>query len=300
MMPCNFFNEISDEWVAEKLSCINPNELQLEGEIDELVGSKFEIGPKYLTPVEVSKFLRWKGLARRIPAFLENYNGRGEVEEITQKLIETNLKQLSFADTQDKSSRKDILFEINLLFNRMQQLQYRKAVASACLALCFPDICVTADYIVPGLLHNSHDNNGNYNPLLQDARTAQLLQKALITPVEHSLSAYQARNIATNNYTDYVQEFWNIKRTFGLKERVRRIEASIWSFGICYWRKWPGYSEYQAIPFSYEPNPPNGGPFSKICPNQPPGWNESRFRLVLSHYEGQTEEEALAEDEANI
>jgi hypothetical protein len=30
----------------------------------------------------------------------------------------------------------------------------------------------------------------------------------------------------------------------------------------------------------------------------PPGWDEERVRKVLAHYEGQTEEEAVAEDEA--
>ena len=30
----------------------------------------------------------------------------------------------------------------------------------------------------------------------------------------------------------------------------------------------------------------------------PKGWNESRVRQLLEHYEGQTEEEAVAEDEA--
>lgn len=30
----------------------------------------------------------------------------------------------------------------------------------------------------------------------------------------------------------------------------------------------------------------------------PPGWNEKRVRDVLNHYEKQTEEEAIAEDEA--
>ena len=30
----------------------------------------------------------------------------------------------------------------------------------------------------------------------------------------------------------------------------------------------------------------------------PPGWDEERVRRVLAHYEGQTEEEAVAEDEA--
>ena len=30
----------------------------------------------------------------------------------------------------------------------------------------------------------------------------------------------------------------------------------------------------------------------------PPGWNEKKARRVLKHYEEQTEEEAVAEDEA--
>lgn len=30
----------------------------------------------------------------------------------------------------------------------------------------------------------------------------------------------------------------------------------------------------------------------------PPGWDEERVKKVLAHYESQTEEEALAEDEA--
>lgn len=30
----------------------------------------------------------------------------------------------------------------------------------------------------------------------------------------------------------------------------------------------------------------------------PPGWNEERVRHILEHYESQSEEEALAEDEA--
>ncbi len=33
-------------------------------------------------------------------------------------------------------------------------------------------------------------------------------------------------------------------------------------------------------------------------PKYPPGWDEERVKRVLAHYESQTEEEALAEDEA--
>lgn len=34
--------------------------------------------------------------------------------------------------------------------------------------------------------------------------------------------------------------------------------------------------------------------------NFPPGWDENRVRKVLDHYETQTEEEAVAEDEASF
>ncbi len=36
----------------------------------------------------------------------------------------------------------------------------------------------------------------------------------------------------------------------------------------------------------------------KKTPRFPPGWDEERVRRVLEHYESQTEEEAVAEDEA--
>lgn len=32
--------------------------------------------------------------------------------------------------------------------------------------------------------------------------------------------------------------------------------------------------------------------------NFPPGWDKARVRRVLAHYEGQTEEEGIVEDEA--
>jgi quinol monooxygenase YgiN len=35
-------------------------------------------------------------------------------------------------------------------------------------------------------------------------------------------------------------------------------------------------------------------------PKFPPGWDEQRVRRVLEHYESQTEEEAVAEDEAGV
>ena len=35
-------------------------------------------------------------------------------------------------------------------------------------------------------------------------------------------------------------------------------------------------------------------------PSFPPGWDAERVRRVLAHYESQTEEEAVAEDEAAV
>ncbi|MFZ0008699.1 MAG: hypothetical protein WAK94_10705 [Steroidobacteraceae bacterium] len=35
-------------------------------------------------------------------------------------------------------------------------------------------------------------------------------------------------------------------------------------------------------------------------PKFPPGWDEQRVRRVLEHYETQTDEEAVAEDEAGV
>ena len=38
----------------------------------------------------------------------------------------------------------------------------------------------------------------------------------------------------------------------------------------------------------------------KSLPQFPPGWDEARVRSVLEHYEAQTDEEAVAEDEASF
>ena len=37
---------------------------------------------------------------------------------------------------------------------------------------------------------------------------------------------------------------------------------------------------------------------SKMKQQFPPGWDEARVRRVLQHYDNQTEQEAIAEDEA--
>lgn len=273
MMRCRFFNEISDDWVEEKLNCINPNEMEIEREIERLIRSKLEEGQQHFTPEEFTLFLRWKGLARRKRAFLTRYNTTGEVEKLTRGLFTSKLMKFTFKNTQDESLRNKILDEVNTIFNLLQQLKYvGPGVASACLALCFPELCATADYIVPALLHNENDQGNNRNPLYKNSRTAQMLQQALIMPMNDSLTASQARTIAFYNYTRYVQEFWNIKRVFGLNYQVRKIEAAIWSFGICYISKGRDSRnrpvDNEPLIFNSEPNPPRGGPFAKHCPNK--------------------------------
>jgi len=46
------------------------------------------------------------------------------------------------------------------------------------------------------------------------------------------------------------------------------------------------------------PAPRNFSLFMQKKAKFPPGWDEERVRKVLAHYENQSEEEALAEDEA--
>lgn len=273
-MRCRFFNEISDEWVEEKCNCPNPNAIERTRSIENLLRLKFEEGPQYFTPQEFTEFLWFKGAARRIRSFLETYNNTGEVEEVTHNLFTTRLTELTFENTQDAALRNEILNVINTLFYHLQQLKYvGPGVASACVALCFPEFCGTADYIVPALLHNEHDHLNQMNPFFANQYTRQRLQEALITPVFHSLSASRARSIATHNYTTYVQELWSVKTLFRLTHQVRKIEEAIWSFGICYIRKSRDNKnkpvDNKPLIFNPRPNPPKGGTFSKYCTNQP-------------------------------
>lgn len=266
-MPCKMLNEVSDEWVKEKLNCINPNEVDLERRIKRIIRSKFEVGPKHFTPDEFSLFLKYKGLAKIIEAFAQN-NPPDKVIRITSSLFTSRLSKYNFDSTKDQLMRNNILDEIGLIFGQLQGLDFvGPAVASACIAFCFPDLCGTADYIVPAMLHNRHDDHQNINPLYVNPATAQRLKKALIMPIGHSMTAYQARNIATLNYLNYIQEIWNIKQIFKLSYQVKEIEMAVWSFGICYIKKGRDHNnrpnDNRPLIFSINPNPPRGGPFSK-------------------------------------
>lgn len=65
-------------------------------------------------------------------------------------------------------------------------------------------------------------------------------------------------------------------------------------FGICYHglRSWAEGEARPAEAPEEEVMSKNG--------NYPPGWNEDRVRRVLEHYEQQTDDEAVAEDEASF
>jgi len=53
-----------------------------------------------------------------------------------------------------------------------------------------------------------------------------------------------------------------------------------------------------ALHFISQPAAP-ADPCAQMRSNKfPPGWNEERVQRVLAHYESQTDEEAVAEDEA--
>lgn len=264
-MHCIYYNEISNEWVQEKILCINPYEYDRVRRIEELFRVKVEGGPRYFTPEEFAEFLKFKGLARSVQKFLGKYVDNDEVEQVTQSLFTNRLTELTFADTQNEIIRNEILGIINTFTNRLQHLKFvGLGVASACVALCFPEFCGTADYIVPALLHNEHDHLNNVNPLFTNLMTTQRLHESLLMPLEHSLTASEARKIAFGNYSGYLRELWNIKQAFNLNHKVRNIGEAIWSFGICHVHK---NTESKPLKFSGEPHPPRGGPFSKRCPN---------------------------------
>jgi hypothetical protein len=263
-MQCRYINDISDKWVEEKRDCINPREKLMARRIENLFRNKIETDSNYFAPEEFAEFLRFKGLARSMAAFLKEYNNKSDVKKVTGALFTSELIGLTFAEVQNESSKNKILGIISDHFHHLQQLKYvGPGVASACLALCFPEICGTADYIVPALLHNEYDSLDNKNPLFANQDTAQEIRKALLLPVDSSLSASGARFFATQNYTIYIQELWNFKRLFNLTHPLRGVEEALWSFGICYIKK---NGENKPLMFKSKPHPPKGGPFSKNCP----------------------------------
>lgn len=264
-MRCKHFNDVSDEWIQEKTKCTNLNARLRVREIQKLIGERRDSENRYLTAQEFTAFLRFKGLARITEAFLSRYASTNEVELVTSKLFTSELSCFCFEDTMDVLATERIADAIASLLGDLQGLDFvGVGVASACLALCFPDLCGTADYIVPAMLHNEHDQLGNPNPLFASSQNSQRIRKSLLLPVYNSLTPKKARELATGNYARYVQELWKVKHCLGLRHKVREIEVAFWSFGICYLKK---RDERLPLEFSCSPNPPPGGPFSKHCPD---------------------------------
>ena len=153
---------------------------------------------------------------------------------------------------------------------RLDEIKYVGIpVASATLTLTFPHLFGTVDYIVPGLLHCIRDDRGTANLLWKNLENEQILQECLLLTQSNGMSPNQARDLAKNNYQEYIQELWNIKRNFQLTEfEVGEIEIALWSYGICYIKRQQD-KKSQNLPFRFQanPNPPNRGLFAKNCPN---------------------------------
>ena len=266
-MRCKYFNDLSDDWIQEKMKCTNLYERKRVRKIRELIDDKRKGANRCFSAQEFTDFLRFKGLGRSVDAFLERYEHTNKVEKVTGKIFESELQSLSFNSTNDQLSRKKIIDAIRELLNDLQTLDFVGVpVASACLALCFPELCGTVDYIVPAMLHNEYDDLGKSNPLFMNAAISKKIRESLLLPVYKSLTPKEARDLGTSDYTLYLQELWNIKGNFGSNHQIREIEVAFWSFGICYLKK-QKRDEKLPLEFSDKPNPPKGGSFSKYCPN---------------------------------
>jgi len=264
-MRCKYFNDVSNEWIQEKMQCTNTNARERVRKIQQLVGVKRKATNNYFNAQEFTDFLRFKGASRMVEAFEKRYANSHEVENVTRKLFTSELNNFSFEDTYDELKKQKIKDVVAGLLADLMTLNYvREPVASACLALCFPDLCATVDYIVPTMLHNEFDHVGNQNPLFLNEQSSNIIRASLLLPVCDSLTSRQARNLGKRNYTHYVEEIWNIKRNFSLTNTVREVEVAFWSFGICYLKK---RDERLPLEFNHIPNPPTGGPFSKYCLN---------------------------------
>lgn len=90
------------------------------------------------------------------------------------------------------------------------------------------------------------------NPFFMSRRTSHTIREALLSPIYNSLTPRKASELATSNYTGYIQELWKIKQAFNLTYMVREVEVAFWSFGIRYLKK---YDEKLPLEFSHSPNP---------------------------------------------
>jgi hypothetical protein len=272
---CEHTVTLSADWVNEKLSCINVAEGVRLANLEELFNQKFEQEDAHLTSVEFSDILRFKGLARSVQSFNNLYVGNHEVENITRHVFQANLRNYTFEQViGDDNLQQEVLTTAAQLINRLSQLQYvGVAVASAVLRIAFPQVFGTADWIVPGLLHCERDDTEAENPFISNLADKDALVECLVlnfngNHLTDGLSPYHSRKVAMDNYINYVKELWRLKQEFELPHTIAKIEMSIWSYGICYVKK---HNRQDNLPFRFQPanipSPPNGGPFSKYCPN---------------------------------
>jgi hypothetical protein len=274
-LHCEHIVSLSEDWVNEKLSCINVSEGSRLANLEALFNQKVGQEGAHLTPVEFSDVLRFKGLARSVQSFNDIYVGNHEVENITGRVFQSNLHIYTFEQViGDENLQQEVLTTAAQLINALTQLQYvGVAVASAVLRIAFPQLFGTADWIVPGLLHCRRDDIQTENPFISNLADIDALVECLSLNFNGnyligSLSPYQSRKLAMENYPTYVKELWSIKQRFALPQTIAKIEMSIWSYGICYVKK---QDRQDNLPFRFRPtdapSPPIGGPFSKRCPN---------------------------------
>lgn len=272
---CEHTQSLSEDWINEKLSCINRNEIELLHNIEEVFNQRFNQEDAHLTPHEFTLILRFKGPDRVVPRFMNRYANTNEVEQVTRQIFQNNLHEYGFEQViNNEDLQHQVLETANQLMDVLTQLEYvGVSVASAALRLAFPHLFGTADWIVPGLLHCLHDDDGNENPFIANLGNREQFEDCLLLTINgHTLAGhltpYQSRNLATENYIRYIKELWRLKTRFRLTQTIANIEMSIWSYGICYVKK---QNRQDNLPFRFlpadAPSPPVRGPFRKNCPN---------------------------------
>jgi|GEM_PF-6074235 hypothetical protein len=265
-MQCRVNSLLSPEWIDEKLRCINRSAMRRTVQIRQMFKEKVEVPDSVLTSEEFGKILIFKGLARVKEKFLRRYTNSDEVENKTRVIFESGLNNYRFEDIIERETlRNEVLQRTSFVLNTLSQLDYvGKSVASAALTLAFPHLFGTVDYIVPGILHCKEDDNQKENPFRKNLPDLDRFERCLLLPSANGMTPKQARDLAKENYPEYIQELWNIKREFGLNHKVAEIEMALWSYGICYLKK---QNKKDSVPFRFqtEPSPPQGGLFSKNC-----------------------------------
>jgi len=99
-MQCFCNTSFSNDWVNEKITCINKLAKERTQEIVDMLNNKHKSGDTFLTPSEFTKILVFKGLARSKKKFLKLYKDNNTVQNITSIIFKSGLKNYRFEDTE--------------------------------------------------------------------------------------------------------------------------------------------------------------------------------------------------------